>query len=182
MKKILVILSLIFIAFYSNAQYKEASLQASGLTCAMCSNAIQKSLEALPFVGEVDTDLQTSTYHIKFKKDQQVSFDALREAVENAGFSVAKLSVKAEFNQVKIEADTHITLDGQTLHFVNVKSQTLNGEKEFRLLDKKFTSDKEHKKYAAYTNMSCYKTGVMESCCAGKADIAGGARVYHITL
>jgi copper chaperone CopZ len=180
MKKFLIaILSLLVIEV--NAQFKEATLVASGLTCAMCSNAIYKSLQKLPFAGKINSNIKASSYQIVFREDAVADFDAIKKAVESAGFSVAHLTVKARFEEAKISNDTHLDVEGKTLHFLNVKTQTLNGEYIFRIVDKKFLSDKEFKNYAASTKMECIKTGTMESCCKTDSSKEGN-RIYHVTI
>jgi len=52
----------------SSAQIKSAKLQASGLTCAMCSRAVYKALMQIPSVDKIDVNIQNSTYSINFKK------------------------------------------------------------------------------------------------------------------
>lgn len=165
----------------SQAQFKQANLQASGLTCSMCSKAIFKALSAVPFVDKVDSDIKNSAYNITFKSNMPVDFDALKSAVTNAGFSVAKLKVTANFDNVKVQNDAHVVVQGKTLHFLNVPSQTLNGSKTFTIVDKNFAAAKDTKKYAQYTTMKCYQTGIMESCC-DKKDGVSGTRIYHVTI
>jgi copper chaperone CopZ len=178
-KTLIIIFSLLVVQV--NAQFKEATLVASGLTCAMCSNAIYKSLQKLPFAGKISSDIKESSFTIAFKENTVADFDGIKKAVEGAGFSVASLKVKASFEDSKISNDTHMDVQGKMLHFLNVKSQTLKGEHTFKLVDKKFTSDKEYKKYAASTKMECVKTGTMESCCTKEGN-EEGKRIYHVTI
>ena len=180
MKNILIVCCL-FVTISTKAQFKQANLQASGLTCSMCSKAIFKALSAVPFVEKVDSDIKNSSYVIFFKNDMPIDFDALKSAVTNAGFSVAHLTVTANFTNVKVQNDTHVLVQGKTLHFLNVPSQTLNGSKTFTIIDKNFAAAKDYKKYAQFTTMKCYQTGVMESCC-DKKDGVSGTRVYHVTI
>jgi copper chaperone CopZ len=180
MKKILVIIFSVFV-MQAGAQFKEATLVASGLTCAMCSNAIYKSLQKLSFAGKISSNIKESSFTISFKEDAVADFDAIKRAVESAGFSVANLKVKANFEDTRINNDTHLDMQGKTLHFLSVKSQTLKGEHIFKLVDKKFISDKEYKKYAASTEMECVKTGTMKSCCK-KESSEEGKRIYHVTI
>lgn len=181
MKTILIAIALIGAQFTASAQYKKAALQAAGLTCAMCSNATQKALKTLPFVESIDTDLNTTTFILIFKPNAKVDLDQIRKKVEGAGFSVATLKVTANFDQVKVENDTHIPFAGQTLHFMNVKPQVLTGEREVTVIDKDFVSAKTYKKFSAQTKMSCYATGIMADCCQPGAKPAG-KRVYHVTI
>ena len=75
MKKLVIFISIVFFAMQGEAQFSKASLQASGLTCAMCSNAINKALEVLPFVAEVKPDIKNSIFNITFKTNEAFSID-----------------------------------------------------------------------------------------------------------
>jgi copper chaperone CopZ len=180
MKKFFIIIAAL-LSLQAGAQIKQVTLQASGLTCAMCSNAINKALQKLPFADKVQSNIKESSFAISFKKDQDIDFDAIRKAVEGAGFSVAKLLVKGDFNNVKIGNDTHVAWQGEKLHFLDVQNKVLSGEQTFQIVDKKFVSDKLYKKYSASTKMECVKTGMMENCCA-KDNKSTGTRIYHVTI
>ena len=82
MKTVLLFLAIAFVAVPSKAQFSKAELQATGLTCAMCSNAVNKALEAVPFVQSVKSDIKNSSFRITFKESQEVNIDALKEAVD----------------------------------------------------------------------------------------------------
>lgn len=178
---------IIFIAIFaisstiSFSQVKQIQLQAAGLTCSMCSKAVFKSLSAIPFVKEVKADIKTSSYTIILKDENIWDFDMLRKSVENAGFSVAQLIANITFSKTKIENDTHLKYAGKAFHFLNVQPQTLDGNYNIKIIDKNFVTAKEFKSNSKFTNMKCYQTGILESCCnktAGKS----GDRIYHITL
>lgn len=181
MKLLSALLLAISIQFTAQAQFKKASLQAAGLTCAMCSNATLKALKALPFVDKIDTDLNTTTFQLYFKPNAAVNIDQIKRKVEDAGFSVAKLVLTAGFDQVKVGNDVHISYAGNTLHFINVKDQVLQGEKSITVIDKDFVTTKQFRKYSTQTAMPCYKTGLMGDCCKTSAKAAGN-RVYHVTI
>ncbi|MCG9900279.1 MAG: heavy-metal-associated domain-containing protein [Sediminibacterium sp.] len=183
MKKILLVFSLLLVVFYSNAQFRSATLQASGLTCSLCSKSILKSIEKIPFVQSVKADIQTSGFEIEFQENQVVDFDQIKKAVEDAGFSVARLDVQAIISETAIQPDAHIEMGGLVLHFMNVKKQQLQGVTKLRIIDKSFLPAKEHKKMSQYTKMACFQTGVMESCCTSTASTPKTSkRVYHVTL
>lgn len=162
------------------SQFKKATLTASGLTCSMCSKAIHNALSKIDFISKVEVNIKTSAYIIEFRNDANVQFDALRKAVEDAGFSIAKLQVLADFNGQAVKNDEHLKMQGQNLHFVNVSTQNLQGEKLLTLIDKNFVPVKEHKKYSQYTKMKCYYSGMMESCCP--KDVKTSERIYHVTI
>jgi len=181
MKKLVVFFVLAFVAMGSHAQFTKASLQASGLTCAMCSKAVKVALEKIPFVQEVKVNIKSQEYAITFKQGSNPDFDALKKAVEDAGFSVASLKVTGNFSNVNVEKDKHIQLDGKNFYFINTSGKVLNGEQTFTIVDKDFVSAKDYKKYSSATKMECMKTGHAESCCV-KDGIHTEERVYHVII
>lgn len=170
---------LCFGAATTYAQITSIDLQASGLTCSMCSNAILKSLQTLPFVEKIQSNVKTSNFHIDIKKGITPSFDLIRKKVEDAGFFIANLEFELQIDTLGIAADQHADLEGQLFHFMNMPAQTLQGNLRFQLLDKGFVPTKAWKKYATWTSMSCFKAGYTADCCP--ASSAKGTRIYHIT-
>ena len=171
----------VLFAVVSTAQITKATLQASGLTCALCAKAVYKNLTSLSFVDSVDTDLNASAFLIKFKQNAVVDLDELSRKVQDAGFSVASLFFTIKINGVKIGNDIHETINGNVYQFVNVKTQVLSGDVVFRLVDKNFVSAKDFKKFSAMTKMLCMKSGTTESCCSS-AGIKENTRIFHVTM
>ena len=171
----------ILVSVNSFAQVTNVSLQASGLTCSMCSNSINKALRSIDYVADVKADIKNSIFLISFKPNSKVDFDLLKKKVEDAGFHVAKLNVNVRFNNQQVASDSHVKVDGMIFHFLRVKDQTLQGEKTIQVLDKGFLSSKEFKKNEGLTKMACYKTGVAASCCS-KEGISPGSRIFHVTI
>jgi copper chaperone CopZ len=181
MKKGFFVFMVTLLSFQLQAQFSKASLQATGLTCALCSNAINKALQKISFVESVKADIKNSSFDIIFRKDKQINIDALKDAVEDAGFSVGSLKLTGNFNEVKIAADQHVKIGNDNFHFLNVKSQVLSGEQSITVVDKNFVTEKQFKKYSAATKMSCMQTGKAASCCV-KDGIPAGTRIYHVTI
>ena len=90
MKTLKILFGLLFVATISNAQYRNIELQAAGLTCSMCSNAINKALKPLPFINKIDTDLKNNLFSITLWEGTTPDFDLLKKKVEEAGFSVGR--------------------------------------------------------------------------------------------
>ncbi|HMC99539.1 MAG TPA: heavy-metal-associated domain-containing protein [Ferruginibacter sp.] len=180
MKQTLTVL-FILVSCFANAQVTHVNLQASGLTCSLCSNAINKALQKLDYVNKVEPNVQQSSFDITFKEGANVDFDQLKKKVEDAGFSVAKLTAVMHFDHVKVVNDEHVTVGNTVFHFLHVNDQELDGDKTIRVLDKGFVTAKEFKKNSIYTSMECYKTGVAGACCA-KANLPAGKRIYHVTI
>ena len=181
MKKVIGIVLFTVLNLSLNAQFTKARLQATGLTCAMCSNAINKALQKVSFVQSVSPDIKNSAFDIVFKEGSDVDVDVLKKAVEDAGFSVGSLWLTATFNELKIFNDEHVKLGKENFHFVNVCNRVLNGEITIRVLDKDFVTAKEFKKFSAATKMRCMQTGKTGPCCV-KEGMAEGERVYHVTI
>ena len=144
MKKILLFIAIV-LSMVTNAQVTKVSLQASGLTCSMCSNSINKALKTLDFVLKVDADIKTYTFEILFKPNSNVDFDMIKKKVENAGFTVSGFVATILFNNVQVINSQPVTIDDKTFLFVNTKDQSLNGVKQVKVLDKGFVSPKEYK-------------------------------------
>ena len=163
-----------------SAQKTSVSLEASGLTCSMCSKAVLNALEEVENVNKVRVDIKNQQYHISFKDDAQINFDALSQAVEDAGFSVASLKVTTEVAALKLGKDEHVQIGNQYFHFLNAGNQQLDGKSSFTLVDKNFTSAKNFKKYSAMSKMECVQTGKTSHCCS--SEIQKDTRIYHAII
>ncbi len=181
MKKIILIVFLGVLTIPGISQIASAKLQASGLTCAMCAKAVYSKLESLPFIDKIDTDLNGSAFLIDFKQGVPVDIDAIKNKVEDAGFSVAMLDLNASFHEVAVKKDEHINYHGLVLHFMGGKEQTIHGDKTLRVIDKHYTTAKEQKKFNGLTDMECFKTGVAAACCA-KNGKGASERIYHVMI
>ena len=167
---------MLFFAVKASAQQiSTADLQVTGLTCSMCSNATQKSLETLNFISSVKPDLNKNIFVLTFRKDANINLDLVRKKVQDAGFSVGGLTASFNFNQVKIDDKGQAVVDGNVYRFVNAKSKTLNGTVKASVVDKNFISSSAFKKQATTANSDAYAsgTGVVN----GKK-----TRIYHLVL
>ena len=181
MKKIFFPIIMMTLALQLQAQITKATLQATGLTCAMCSNAINKALQKVPFVESVKSDIRNSAFSIVFKENGAIDIDILKNAVEDAGFSIGSLQLTGTFNNVAIANDKHIQIGTEQFHFLNVDGQTLEGVRTLRVVDKSFVTAKEFKKISASTKMSCLQTRKTASCCI-QDGIPSNIRIYHVTI
>jgi copper chaperone CopZ len=139
------LLAAIAFSMSASAQVTKVSLQASGLTCSMCSNSINRALKKLDFVDKIDSDIKTYTFEITFKPKANVDFDMIKTKVEGAGFSVSGFIVTVNFNKVLVKENQPVLIGDKTFLFVNKNEQLLDGEKQVRLLDKGFVSAREYK-------------------------------------
>jgi copper chaperone CopZ len=176
----LIILLLLTTSMAATAQVTGAKLQASGLTCSMCSKAVKNALDKVPSVEAVQVDIKNQTYNLRFREGVPVSLDELSKAVEDAGFSVASLKVTALVD-VTLEKDEHIRIGDAYFHFLNASNQKLSGPVTFAVVDKSFVPAKEFRKYSAMSKMTCVQTGKAASCCT-KESTPEGSRIYHAII
>ncbi|MEO5683211.1 MAG: heavy-metal-associated domain-containing protein [Chitinophagaceae bacterium] len=144
MKKTLLFIALI-VSVITEAQVSTVSLQASGLTCSMCSNAIYKSLKTLDFVLSVDADIKTYTFGITFKEGSTIDFGKIKTKVESAGFTVCAFVATIHFDNVRVSDNQPVVIQNQALLFQPSGEHLLNGQTKVRFMDKGFVSAKEFK-------------------------------------
>ena len=170
MKQVFIFFAVLF-SLAANAQVTKVNLQASGLTCSMCSNAINKALRSLEFVDKVDANIKNSTFDISFKTGSNIDLDKLRSKVEDAGFTVARFLVTVNFNSVRMLDDNCMFFGSTAFRFINTDGKLMSGEKTIRVLDKGFLPAKEFRKNGNLTTGDCYKR-------IGEKD----AKIYHVTI
>ena len=130
----------------SNAQIVKAEIRATGLTCSMCSNAINKQLKSMPEVINVETDLNTNTFTVTLKEGNGLSPKVFKEKVEKAGFFIGSLVVTAKSE----------TIAKNTYILVNDKKSNAS-EVQFQVVDKGYVTEKEFKKLSkSYKNVETY--------------------------
>lgn len=141
----------LLVLFASNlgyAQITKVKIVATGLTCSMCSNAIQKQLKKMPEVAQVETNLNTNTFNISLKKNQ-LSPNDFKAAIEKAGFFVGEMIVNLPFNKQKIEPNKAVIQGDFSLIFTNETLSYLDGNVDLKILNKGFVTQKEYKKWTA---------------------------------
>lgn len=143
---VLVVSMVLMFSMKSNAQISKAEIRATGLTCSMCSNAINKQLKSLPEVVNVETDLNTNTFTVTLKEGNELSPKVFKEKVEKAGFFIGSLVVTAKPE----------TITKSTYILVNDKPNNMT-EIQFQVVDKGYVTEKEYKKLSkSYKNVETY--------------------------
>ncbi len=156
MKKIILIIQICLIAFVTNAQIAKVEIMATGLTCSMCSNAINKQLKTLAEVEKVDIDLNKNLFVITLKADNKLTPKTFKDKVEKAGFFVGSMVLFMNFNNLAVEDNKQM---GNYI-FIDTKAQTLNSIAKVKLLDKGYVTTKEYKKLSKlYAKYSSYNKG-----------------------
>ena len=129
-----------------NAQISKAEIKATGLTCSMCSNAINKQLKSLPEVVNVETDLNTNTFTVTIKEGNTLSPKIFKDKVEKAGFFIGSLVLTTKSEAIK-----------STGYVVVNNASNTNTEVQFQILDKGYVTEKEFKKLSkSFKNIETY--------------------------
>ncbi len=145
MKNIILIIAAIIATNFAQAQITKAELVATGLTCSMCSNAINKQFKTLPEVDSVTTNLNKNSFTIYLKKGNTLTPKAFKDKVEKAGFFVGSLVLTMPFDNVKAADNVAITTNNTNYIFIDTKPQTLQGQTLVKVLDKGYVTQKEYK-------------------------------------
>lgn len=181
MKGFLVSMVMAFFSLAATAQFTSARLQATGLTCAMCSNAINKALQKLPFVESVKSDVKNSSFDIVFRKEAVITLEQIKKAVEGAGYAVGELKVTGTFSATKVSKDQPIRLGDENFHVLNAGDTLLNGEQTFTMVDRSYITEKEFKKVSREFNSPCLLPGKSAAGCRSSG-VTGGDKTYHVML
>src|SRR5665213_888173 len=160
--KIFIIL-LVFTTGIANAQFTKAELQVSGLTCALCAKATEKSLRTLPYISDIKPDLIHNIFIITFKNGLSVNFYEISKKVQDAGFFVNSLKTTINFDNVKIDGN-HFNYGGDNFEVVNGSGKPLNGAVSVTIVDKGFAPRSVSKKFLGQVAVAQDKTGRVYHC------------------
>ena len=146
LKFIGIICLVLMTSIQSYSQISKAEIIATGLTCSMCSNAINKQLKATVGVESVSTDLNTNTFTVYFKKESKIMPRILKEGVEKAGFFIGSLVITMPTESLKTAGDKTIKVNASTFVLLNEEFKSSTGETKVRIFDKGYVTQKEYKK------------------------------------
>lgn len=143
----MMIAMLLVCAAATHAQITQAEITATGLTCSMCSNAINKQLKAMPEVESVTTDLNTNTFTVQLKKDNQITPLRLKQRVEKAGFFVGSMIITLERSGLTAVDPMHWTQKDDTYVWVDSVPEPTAAPCKAKVIDRGFVTAKEYKKW-----------------------------------
>lgn len=147
----------LLLSIVAEAQISKAEIVATGLTCSMCSNAINKQLKKLSDVEKVDIDLNTNTFTVYLKKGNVITPRILKESIEKAGFFVGTMILTMNFENQKINENFKIKKGNLNLILLDPKTKTLDGITKLKVLDKGYVVLKEFKKLSkTYSKITTY--------------------------
>lgn len=143
---LLVILQCLFVPKAITAQYTSARIGVNGLTCSACTRSVEMSIRKLPFIENVEMNLENTDGILKFKKGQEVDIFKIAQAVVDAGFSVRFLNADYTFSNTNI-TDRKYNENGYSFYFV--RKTPLKKDNTLRFIGPAFQTKKEFTKYKA---------------------------------
>ena len=156
-KYILIVSMVLIVSMKSYSQISKAEIIATGLTCSMCSNAINKQLKSTVGVDSVSTDLNTNTFVVYLKKENKIMPRTLKEGVEKAGFFIGSLVITVPTESFKTVEDKTMSFNGATFVLLNDDLKNSKGETKLKIYDKGYVTQKEHKKLVkTYSKTATY--------------------------
>ncbi|MES2240415.1 MAG: heavy metal-associated domain-containing protein [Bacteroidota bacterium] len=164
-KKQLIVFVMLFSIMNSYSQITKAEIIATGLTCSMCSNAINKQLKTLPEVEKVLIDLNSNTFMVFLKKNTAITPTTLRKNIEKSGFFVGSMVLTMEVDNIqkntsgfKNASGTYILVDSKDPANESIRLKVLNSgfvtKKEYKQLAKmlaKYPVDTQDETYLVKT-------------------------------
>jgi copper chaperone CopZ len=129
----------------SYAQISKAEIIATGLTCSMCSNAINKQLKAMPEVEKVMIDLNNNTFVVNLKNNSLVTPQMLKSNIEKTGFFVGSMILTMDANKVEPKDNSSFKNASGTYVFVNPDEKPANEKLRLKVLNSGFVTKKEYK-------------------------------------
>lgn len=154
---------------FAIAQMNKAEVIATGLTCSMCSNAIYKQLQKSPGVEKVETNLNTNTFTVFYKKNNQTKPIDIKDNIEKSGFFIGSLLVYLPSESLKINSKTTLEQDQTSFEVLDGNAKISTNETKLKVFDEGYITAKELKKQRKiYLKKASFSNSV--------------ANVYHVKL
>lgn len=147
-KKQLLLVMLLFGMLQSYAQISKAEIIATGLTCSMCSNAINKQLKAMPEVDKVMVDLNNNTFTVFLKKNNNITPQLLKNNIEKTGFFVGSMVLTMNVDNLQNKENSSFKNASGSYVLVNSNEKIVNGSLRLKVLNNGFVTKKEYKQSA----------------------------------
>lgn len=150
------------------AQFQSVTVGVNGLTCSACSRTVEMSIRKLPFVKDVEMNLENTVGKIYFNENAEVDINKIAKAVTDAGFSVRFLTGIFRFNGSSVRNGKCIEDGEYGFQFINDASKELTGDVEMKFIGQNFLPKKEYGKL---------KSGINNSSCVAKSK-----KHYYVSL
>ena len=140
------------LSFIANGQIQSAEIKVYGLTCSLCTRSVEKSLEKLSFINEINADLETTAISLTFRDGIEVIPEEIGDAVKKAGFTTGYILLKYNFDK-----DFNGCYEGNKEAFTVVGDQKdiAAGVHQLLIVEKDMMSNKVFKDYKGKIPAPC---------------------------
>ncbi|HVD98245.1 MAG TPA: heavy metal-associated domain-containing protein [Cytophagaceae bacterium] len=159
----------LLIVLPAEAQYQRVIVGVDGFTCSMCGMSVENALRRLPFVEDVQMDLNSNTATIYFRKNTEISIRKIADEVYGSGFSVRSIEADYAFQDLTVHDFSSYQVGKDEFHFLKVGEHTINGVATIIFLNKRLISRKEYSHWEEWIKQDVKKNGKKEN-------------VYYVTL
>ena len=128
----------------SEAQYQRVEVGVDGFTCSMCGMSVENAIRKLPFVADVQMDLNKSTAVILFRANKEVSVLQIADQIYASGFSVRSMQAEYDFPALTVQDHFIFSTGMEELHFLNTGETAISGIFTIIFLNKKLISRKDY--------------------------------------
>ncbi len=140
------------LGFQSQSQINTLTLQAGGLTCSMCNLTIMKRLQKIDFIDSIQPNVETASYIIQLKPNVNLNVIKIKDALVDAGFSVAKLIFSP--NGIVNETENSFKYQGYTYNIIDGLFVSQDTKAVYMVINQDFLSNKNYKKYKQKNKIS----------------------------
>jgi cation transport ATPase len=140
-------------------QYQKVEVGIDGFTCSMCGMSVENSIRMLPFVSQVDMNLNENRAVIYFRPDREVSILKLAEQVYASGFSVRYIEADYRFSDSGLENFQIVKSGQEEIHLLGIGERRGLGLATIVFLNKKLTSKKNYTRWEEWIKKDIKKNG-----------------------
>ncbi len=150
MQKLKIIFAILFLfglnVFTTQSQILKAKVGINGLTCSQCSKSVFMAFKKLDFVKTIDMGLEETVAQLDFYADKPIHLEALKTAIENAGFSLRNIILTVKYTSPELMT-APIICEGDYCFFLD-KDCSQDGLLSFELIGKDWNANKKlNRKY-----------------------------------
>ncbi len=141
----------------ARAQFQAVYVAVNGLTCSQCSRTVELKIRKLPFVADVQMNLQHTEGKVLLKKDKKASMEQIAQAVVDAGFSVRSLQADLKTDDIAISASC-FNYSGDQYVFASAPQMPVKGTIKLKFIGKRYMPKSELKKEPVPAKTGCGPT------------------------
>ncbi|HEY8402333.1 MAG TPA: heavy metal-associated domain-containing protein [Cytophagaceae bacterium] len=125
------------------SQILSAYIGIDGLTCSLCSNTVEKSIEELAFVKEIKMNLNETTAYVYFKENAKVDLNKLAKKVKDAGYSLRFTKITLILEKDSVQEGEIVQSGDLQFYFISLSQPITTTSSEITLIGRDFIARKE---------------------------------------